>query len=112
MTLFIGTHEISIEKSQPFLLKMYERPGGSFQVVNIQKRGKPISFKEIRLEKLWPQGQALSKEKIKDLKDLLQFLPSVDQQTFSFLENIAQRDSPDDVDGFGDQIDFALEKEI
>lgn len=106
-----GTHEIWLEKSQPFLLKMYEMPGGSFQVVNIQKRGKSISLKEIRLEKLWPEGQPLSKEKVKDLKDLLKFLPSSAQQTFSFLENIAQRDSSDDVDGFGEYVDFELENE-
>lgn len=100
-----------MEKSHPFLLKMYKMPGGSFQVVDIQKRGKPISLKEIRLEKLWPERHPLSKEKIKDLKDLLEFLPSVAQQTFSFLETVAQHDSSDDVDGYGEDLDFELENE-
>lgn len=107
----IGTHEILLEKSQPFLLKMYEMPGADFKIVNIQKRGKPISLKEIRLEKLWPEGQPLSKEKVKDLTELLKFLPSAAQQTFSFLENIVQRDSLDDVDGFGENVDFELEND-
>lgn len=99
-----------IEKSQPFLLKMYQKPGGNFQLVNIQKRGKLNSLKDIRLEKLWPEGQPLSKEKVKDLKNLLNFLPVSAQQHYSFLDEIAQVDFLDDVDGFGENLDFDLEE--
>lgn len=90
---------------------MFQKPGGNFQVVNIQKRGKPILLKEVRLEKLWPNGQPLSKEKVKDLKDLLGFIPKAAQENYSFLENIVQGDFLDDVDGFGQHIDFELEVE-
>lgn len=90
---------------------MFQKPGGNFQTVNIQKRGKPIELKEVRLEKLWPNGQPLSKEKVKDLKDLLAFIPSAAQENYSFLENIAEGDFLDDVDGFGECIDFQLEVE-
>lgn len=110
-TFTIDTHEILLEKSDPFVLKMYKIPGGNFQVLSILKRGKSTSLKNIQLEKLWPEGKPLSKEKVKDLNDLLAFLPSVAQQTFSFLENIVQHDFSDDVDGFGEYVDFEIEKD-
>lgn len=90
---------------------MFQKPGGDFQIVNIQKRGKPICFKEVCLEKLWPDGQTLSKEKINYLKDLLKFIPRDAQEHYSFLENVMQGDFLDDVDGFGECLDFELEKD-
>lgn len=90
---------------------MYRKPKGNFQIVNIQKRNKheSLNLKEIRLEKLWPNGQMLSKEKVKDLSELLAFLPQSAQRSYSFLENVAQGDFLDDVDGFGENLDFELE---
>lgn len=76
--------------------------------MNIQKRGKSISLKEIRLEKLWPEGHPLSKEKVKDLKELLTFIPIHSRQDYAFLEDVTEGDFLDDVDGFGESIDFEI----
>lgn len=87
---------------------MFRKPGENFQTVNIQKKGKPISYKDICLEKLWPEGHSLSNEKIKDLRELLTFVPKESRQDYSFLNTIAGREFLDDIDGFGENVDFDL----
>lgn len=87
---------------------MFRKPGENFQTVNIEKKGKGIKLKDICLEKLWPEGHAISKEKIKDLKELLAYIPEASRQDYSFLNTIAGSDFLDDVDGFGENLDFNL----
>lgn len=90
---------------------MFRKPGGNFQTVNIEKRGKSVSLKDICLEKLWPEGHALSQEKVKDVKELLTYIPEESRQEYSFLENVPEADFLDDVDGFGEHIDFELDND-
>lgn len=91
----LGIHEILFENLNHSYWKCAKN------LVEISKRWilERGENKEISLEKLWPEGHMLSKEKIRDLKELLQFLPSTDQQDYSFLENVAQSYFVDDVDG-------------
>lgn len=70
-----------------------------------------MSLKDIQLGKLWPDGHALSAEKVKDLKELINFIPIDSRQEYSFLENVFKLDFHDDVDGFGEHLDFALDED-
>lgn len=104
----LDTHEILLEKSNPNVIKM-KSYGENFRTVNIEKKGAP-ALKDIQLEKLWPNGKPLSKEKIKDLKELLRYVPSYALPKYAFLEDVAEGDFLDDIDGFGGAIDFELEE--
>lgn len=106
-------HEIVLNKSEPTIIKMKKNPTDDFQTVNIGKggRGPHIRIKDIKLDLLWPSGKPLSKEKIKDLKLLLTLLSNDDLKYFSFLDNVEEGSFIDDVDGFGESIDFEIELE-
>lgn len=106
---WLDTHEILLEKSQPFIIKMRNKIDGDFQCVDIKKRGPLIDFKDIELENLWPNGRVLSTEKINDLKQLLKLVPDKKKNFYSFLETVQTRDFMDDVDGYGEFVDFELE---
>lgn len=106
---WLDTHEILIEKSEPFTIKMRKHFQGVFQSVNIKKRGPLIDLQNIELENLWPFGKPLSTEKVKDLKDILNLIPNDKKDFYAFLDDIQTREFEDDVDGFGEFIDFELE---
>lgn len=111
---WLQTHEILLEKSEPTIIKMRPSIGGDFQIVNIAKGragGNQELLKSIKLETLWPEGKALSKEKIKDIKELLALVPPDVLPKYSFLGNVQVNDFIDDVDGFGEVIDFEIERE-
>lgn len=109
---WLDTHEILIEKSDPFTIKMRKHFQGVFQSVNIKKRGPPIDLQSIELDNLWPFGKPLSDEKVKDLKELLKLnlIPNDKKEFYAFLDDIQTREFVDDIDGFGEFIDFELEK--
>lgn len=107
---WLETHEIVLEKSQPGIIKMKKKIDGEFQCVNIEKRGGNISdFGKIDLDLLWPDGKALSKEKIENLKEILKLVPEEHKQFYSFLDLVTTGDFEDDIDGFGETTDFVLE---
>lgn len=107
---WLETHEIVIEKSQPGIIKMRNKIDGPFQCVNIEKRGGSLSsVGTIELEQLWPDGKPLSTEKVADLKKLLYLVPDEFKPFYSFLDTISAADFTDDIDGFGEIIDFELE---
>lgn len=106
---WLNTHEILIEKSDPFTIKMRKHFQGVFQSVNIKKRGPPIDLQSIELKNLWPFGKPLSNEKVKDLKDLLHLIPDDKKEFYAFLDDIQTREFEDDIEGFGEVIDFELE---
>lgn len=106
---WLDTHEIYIEKSKPFIINMRSSTNGEFQSVNIEQRGPPTELKTINLEKLWPEGRPLSNEKVKDLKQLLLLVPDHQKPFYSFLNHVPTAEFIDDVDGFGQSIDFEVE---
>lgn len=98
---WLKTHQITMEKAHPTVLKMSNDVSDSdYQVVDIGKRGKQEDLKSIVLEPLWPQGKGLSKNKIEDLKYLMKLVPEEHRSFYSFLETVESDDFEDDVDGF------------
>ncbi len=109
---WMDTHEIVMEKSDPLTIKMKKQIGGESQSVNLAKRGCDANgFKKIKLEQLWPVGRPLSEEKIKDLKSMLYLVDDDAKPFFDFLNNVRTEDFVDDLEGFGEGIDFDLEYE-
>ncbi len=106
---WLETHEILIEKSDPFIIIMKKKVNGDFQNVNIIRLAAPVDLKNIELEELWPMGKPLSTEKVKDLKQLLELVPDDKKYFYSFLEDVTTRDFIDDVDGFREFLDFDLQ---
>lgn len=104
-------HEILLEKNHPKVLKIKRKVGDEFQVVNIAKTGMETDFKNITLGALWPNGRTLSKEKINDLKSMLDLIDDEDKYFYSFLDNVQAHDFIDDVDGFAEVLDFELQDE-
>lgn len=109
---WMETHEIVIEKSEPLKLKMKKDINGRAQIVNIEKKGCPEKkFKKIQLNQLWPEGRVLSSDKVKDLKSMMFLVEEQDQHFYSFLENVESCEFSDDVEGFGEAIDFNVEND-
>lgn len=102
-------HEILIEKDQPGIMKMRKKIGDEFQTVDIEKSFCQLDFENIPLNNLYPTGRPLSKEKIKDLKDMLDLVPEEYRIFYKFLDHTNAADFIDDVDGFGQYIDFEVE---
>ena len=70
------------------------------------------NFKETILPSLWPQGKELSQEKIKDLKELLKLLPADCKDFYNFLKRVKAGNFDDDIDGFGEVVDFEIEDKV
>lgn len=109
---WLNTHEILIEKNQPGIIKMRSKIDGPFQSVNLNKLRRQLEMKDIVLGSLWPTGRNLSKEKIKDLRSLMHLIPPEHQHFYEQLLNrVGEADFIDDVDGFGEAVDFEVELE-
>lgn len=106
---WLKTHEILIEKNQPGILKVRQSIGGPFQTINLKKLRRELDVKDVVLGGLWPTGRPLSKEKVKDLTDLVELVPQEDRYFYEFLNGVEQSDFVDDVDGFGELVDFDVE---
>lgn len=107
---WLDAHEILIEKNQPSVIKMRKEIDGHFQTVNLAKIGCQLDFENIVLNNLWPTGRPLSQEKVKDLTEMLGLIPPEHRHFYDFLRNVEARDFIDDVDGFGEFIDFDVEE--
>lgn len=107
---WLETHEILMEKNQPGIIKMRKKIDGPFQSVDLKKAGYPLDMKNIILGSLWPTGRNLSKEKIKDLRSMIDLIPP-EYQHFYYerLNRVGEADFIDDIDGFGETIDFEVE---
>lgn len=106
---WLDTHEILIDKFHPNIIKMRKRIGDEFQTVDISKAKTPMDFKNVKLLHLWPNGRPLSKEKVKDLKEMLHLVDDEDKPFYDFLQNINTEQFVDDVDGYCENIDFEQE---
>lgn len=107
---WLDTHEILMEKNQPGIIKMRKKIDGPFQSVNLNKTGYPLDMKDIVLGILWPTGRNLSKEKIKDLRSMMNLIPPEHRHFYyERLNRVGEADFIDDIDGFGEMIDFEVE---
>lgn len=106
---WLETHEILLDKDQPNIIKMKRKINDDFQSVNIAKLGTETDFGNSNLVQLWPDGRALSKEKVKDLMSMLELIPEEYKYFYSFLEDVETHDFDEDVDGFPEELDFAME---
>lgn len=103
---WFDTHEIFILKNQPGILKMRKDIDGVSQTVDVRKIGRRLNLENVVLDSLWPTGKPLSKEKIKDLRALLELVPAEDRKFYDFLNDVQGADYIDDIDGFDQFIDF------
>lgn len=106
---WLDTHEILIEKQQRGIIKIRNSIGGEFQTVNLERNGSKLDFKNLELDALWPIGKPLSKEKVKDLNDMLGLVPEDHHDFYRFLNVVPVEDFIDDADGFGQYVDFEIE---
>lgn len=108
---WLDTHEIILDKSLPNILKMQKNCYGDYQVVDIAKARTEVDLKSIDLEHLWPNGRPLSKEKVKDLKEMLELVDEEDRPFYAFLDDVTTNEFVDDVDGYGETVDFEVEEQ-
>lgn len=106
---WLQTHEILILKSEPTKIRMRRKLSDVFQVVNIEKRTVKSELKTIKLERLWPQGHPISNAKKSDLLEMLPLIPQESKDFYKFLTTIDSAEFMDDIDGFGESIDFEME---
>lgn len=107
---WLDTHEILMEKNQPGIIKMRNKVDGPFQSVNLNKTGRLLDMKDIVLGSLWPTGRNLSKEKVKDLRSMMDLIPPEHRHFYDErLNRVGEADFTDDIDGFGETIDFEVE---
>lgn len=108
---WLQTHEILFDKFNSNIIKLKRKIDDDFQSVSIEKAIRQVDFKSVELEQLWPDGRALSEAKLEDLKSMMDLIPNEDKQFYLFLGVVATREFVDDVDGFGEELDFQLEEE-
>lgn len=66
------------------------------------------TFFSSKLNKLWPQGKPISKEKLEDLKSMYH----IPKDCLHFYKGLSSSDLiEDDIDGFSGQLDFDLEED-
>lgn len=102
------THEVLLETAHPTKIKMRRQLTDDFQTVDIAKAN-GTNFDCVELDQLWPDGRSLSKAKIDDLKEVLTLVPKKYKNFYSFLGDVQTRDFIDDIDGFGEEVDFEVE---
>lgn len=108
---WMETHEILLDKSEPNIIKMKRKISDDFQSVDIAKGNKKkMVISRVELEQLWPNGRPLSEAKINDLKEMMELVPDKYKYFYKFLENASTHNCIDDVEGFGEVIDFELEE--
>lgn len=106
---WLETHEILLD--HPNIIKMKKKINDDFQSVDISKARGQTDFKSVKLGQLWPNGKPLSKEKQKDLMEMVELVDDEDKPFYDFLRDVDTSGFIDDVDGFGETIDFELEEE-
>lgn len=103
---------IKIEKSKPFsvFLKDSHDPEAPFAEIDISKssRGRKSLRDFPPLTLLYPEGKEISTKKAEDIKSLMKFIPS-DARLFYKIGTV--QDFDDDIDGFGQNLDFEVEEE-
>lgn len=106
---WLDTHEIFLDKAHPNLIKMRKQISGDFQTVDLAKAKLNMDIESIDLDPLWPKGRPLSKDKVKDLKEMISLVDDEDKSFYDFLDTVATEEFADDIDGHGESIDFEPE---
>lgn len=109
---WLKTKEILIEKEKPYSIFMKTTESVEFQELNIEKRAKKISLEisDKDLTLLWPNGKEIPQVKLDDLKSMFDLIP---KDCIAFYKSLkGNKNIRDDVDGYGDGIDFPIEDEI
>ncbi len=107
---WMQTHEILLDKRHPTTIKMRKRLDDEFQIVDLAKSN-GTDFDGVELDQLWPDGRPISQAKKNDLIELLELVPDKHKHRFSFLGIVPTHEFEDDIDGFGEEIDFELDEE-
>lgn len=108
---WLKTKEILIEKEKPYSIFMKTTESEEFQELNIEKRvkGKSLEILEEDLTLLWPNGKEIPQAKLDDLKSMFDLIP---KDCLPFYKSLKGNENiMDDVDGYGDRIDFPIEDE-
>lgn len=108
---------IMLNKDIPhsIFMKYSHKDSEEYREINIKKisKGRPSdnnnSLFAQKLFKLYPEGKTLSQKKIADLKTLMSFIPN---DVKYFYKNLRGADFEDDIEGFGERIDFNVETQL
>lgn len=109
---WLKTRIIKLEKKKLFSIFFKEEfdEDTSYSEVFINKslRGRtPYNFTS-DLTLLWPNGKEISNMKLKDIKDLLPYIP---KDAHVFYKGLRGMDYDDNIEGFVGEVDFAVEQE-
>ncbi|KAK9717145.1 hypothetical protein QE152_g24317 [Popillia japonica] len=82
------------------------------QTVNIGKprRGRSTQFKDLELPCLCPNEKCLSNQKVANLNELIQIVSEDAKYFYNFLMNVRTKNFQDNVNEFGDAINFEAEE--
>ncbi|CAH0597202.1 unnamed protein product [Chrysodeixis includens] len=108
---WLKTKEILIEKEKPYSIFMKTTESEEFQELNIKKRKeqKSLEISDEDLTLLWPNGKEIPQVKLDDLKSMFDLIP---KDCLAFYKSLkGNKNIIDDVDGYGDGIDFPVEDE-
>lgn len=106
---WMNTKVIKIDKDKPFSIFFKETHSmEEYQEVDIAKpvRGRKCANCFGNLTLLYPNGKLISEKKMADIKSLLKFIPQ-DARHFYKIGEASNFD--DDIDGYGESIDFDIE---
>lgn len=111
---WLKTYEIELKKDIPCMMYLKSALNETSRIVDISKNKKLNDmhhFQNISLPLLWPNGKELSSSKVKDLKDILKFIPEDCKHFYSFLETVRSAEFEDDFEGIGRTIDYEIEQD-
>ena len=109
---WLETRVIKLSKDCPFsiFVKYTHKVEEEYKEINIRKRakGRPNTNSNFYSElfELYPNGKEISTKKLADIKSLMTLVPN---DVKDFYRNLIAADFEDDVDGFGENIDFVPE---
>ncbi|CAH1107451.1 unnamed protein product [Psylliodes chrysocephalus] len=108
---WLSAKEIQLRKDHPYSLFLRtchstEKPFEEIDLTPKQNIKKYHPFPE-SLELLWPEGNAISTPKLKDIQSILHLIPSSEQEFYTSL--LSNDNVVDDIDGFNADVDFEFE---
>nr|CAI5856082.1 unnamed protein product [Callosobruchus analis] len=107
---WLKTKVIKLGKDKPFsiFLKETHDQDEQYKEIDISKQvqGRKSSKELNNLKALYPTGKAMFQKKAEDIKTLMRFIP-LDARPFYKIVNVI--DFEDDIDGYGQYLDFEVE---
>lgn len=79
---------IKVERAKPFSIQYkYDLNDEEYKTIDLRIHtvGKPTLLKNVDQPLLYPNGRTISKEKLKDMKDLLKYIPPIKHEYFTLL---------------------------